>query len=257
LTVNDRFGIRLVPNTTPVGTLVTNFFSNKISAEIAEFRVQSDSYINLFEKLGYMIDFRLWQRGIFDLGNTIEQVYATYAGPTNPQYAVPNSFSNQYKKIAIMNYVPFLAARDIPDMIYYLFSTIPKIGNVLGINFNKFLETIDFRDDNMNPSRLATKTQIYQRMITAVIGTNNVLIDEDHFNQIVDTFSNGGFELAQSFRPEILLAQYSISDKNSNLVDVGDISYLPIEWLTQTYYYLFLDKINEFFSENSLNMLIK
>jgi hypothetical protein len=252
LTVTDRFGIKTVPNITPLGTPITNFFSNKISAEIADFRVQSDSYINLFERLGYMIDFRLWKRGIFDLGNTIQEVYTAYVSPNDPQYNVQNSFSNQYKKIAIMNYIPFLAARDIPDMIYYLYSTIPKIKEVLGTKFNAFLEAIDFRDNNLNHLRLATKTQIYQRMINAVIGANNVLIDENHFNQMVDTFSNGGFLLAQSFRPETLLPQYSINDENGNLIDIGEM-YLPIEWVTQTYYHILLDKIDEFFAENSLD----
>jgi Major capsid protein N-terminus/Large eukaryotic DNA virus major capsid protein len=268
LTINGRTGTEIIPNKTPGGADVTNFFSNQISSSIETFRTTTDQYIKDFESLGYMTDFTLWQRGLFDLGNKIQETYSFYAEPTDPQFAVPNSFSEQYKRIAIMNYIPFLSARDVPDMIYYLFSTIPKIREVLGGLFSDFLDVIDYRDsgDNgaplLDPVKEITKKDIYQRLIHAVIGTDTgVLIDGDHFNQVVDTFSGGNFLLGQSFRPESLFTEYSIDDASGKLTDpTGDssfdannISYLPLEWLTQTYYHIFLNKITDFFNANSLS----
>lgn len=259
LTRFGAFGMENIPNKTTDGTNITNFFSNKISMAIQKFRNELDLSIKDYESMGYMNNFEIWKRGIFDNGNKIEEVYTKNSIPSNPQFNVQYSFSDQCKKIAIMNHIPFLAARDIPDMIYFLFSTIPQVKTVLGIKFVDFLNAIDYRDSGDNGAPIldsikeTTKKSIYQRIINATIGIDTMM-DLNHFNQIVDSYSDGNYLLDQTFRPETLFPKYSLSNLFGNLIDqTTDISYLPLEWLTQTYFHIFEKIISDFFIINGFN----
>jgi hypothetical protein len=248
-----------IPTSTPGGADITNYFSNIIHTSIQNFRTACSNNLLYFENLQYMSDYTLWQRGVFDLGNQIQKTYLAYVTPENPQYnsSDSNSFSNEYKRNAIMNYIPFLAARDIPALVYYIFSTSIRARNIFKVLGSNFLSDIDYRDDGddgaplLDPIKKNTKFNIYQEMIQGIISPTTNLIDRDHYNALIDINSpnTNNFLLSNTLRPEMLFSEYSNIDLNSgNLSSNGsNISYLPIEWLSQTYYVLFENIINNFF----------
>jgi hypothetical protein len=261
-----------IPTKTNGGENITNFFANAISAKIANFRNNCSNVLFSFEKLKYMQNFDIWKRGVFDIGNQIQKTYNENSTSNDPQYEVTDSFSNEYKKIAVMNYTPFLAARDIPAMIYYIFETsivVKAIFDAIG-GQTQFLSYIDYRDDSEDGAPLLSnekreiKKQIYAIMIDSVIGCGSDLIDKDHYNEIVNAKLKSSFLLINTHRPETLLTKYTLSSKLSSFFNQNnacqfnteneDLAYLPIEWLTQTYYYIFEDLINNYFDDNINNL---
>jgi hypothetical protein len=261
-----------IPTQTPGGADIKNYFSLTINEKIQKFRDNSGEKIAVFEKLGYMDNYLLWERGIFDIGKQIQKTYSSYSNKNiDPQFKVNNSFSEQYKRHAIMNYIPFLAARDIPAFIYYMFSTSIRVKTILNLfgNFNEFINSIDYRDDGDNGAPLLDsnkkeiKNYIYGIMIDSVMGVDLNLHDSDHYDELIKQYSNGNddFLLTNTFRPEVLKAQYDkitnlqecLSNVNVSCVfesqNIDDITYLPIEWLTQTYCELYDQIIDNFFNQ--------
>lgn len=266
--LDDDMTTSYAPTQTVGGTKITNFFANTISNKVSQFRNNCSNVLLSFEKLKYMQNFNIWKRGVFDLGNQIHKTYNENSSSNDPQFETNlDSFSKEYKKIAIMNYVPFLAARDIPTMVYYIFDTSIVIKNIFDIigGHQQFLSYIDYRDNSedgapqLSNEKSKIKKQIYAIMIDSVIGCGNDLLDKKHYNEIVDTkLNSNSFLLINTHRPEILLTKYTSSSKLSSFFNPNipckfntnneDQSYLPIEWLTQTYYYIFENLINSYFN---------
>lgn len=273
MTVIGELKKEIIPTKTPGGADIKNYFSDVINERIQKFRDDSGTSIAFFENLGYMNDYLLWERGIFDIGKQIQKTYLSYHTDTDPQFEVQNSFSEQYKRHAVMNYIPFLIARDIPAFIYYIFSTSIRVENILELtgDLNTFLDAIDYRDDGdggaplLNQNKKEIKAHIYEVMIDSVMGVGTDLHDKDHYDELINQYSAGGndFLLTNTLRPEALKASY---DKITNLPeclssiaincnfepqDIDNISYLPIEWLSQTYCDLFEQIIEDFWASRN------
>ena len=242
-----------IPTTTPLGANIINFFGTVVKETIKSFRQDSLDIINVYETKGYMSDFTLWKRCLFDLGNKVHETYFNQMLlGTNPPFNVVNSFDAQYKQIVIMNYIPFLAVRDIPSLIYYIYSTCTETQIIFTTFYNGFLNSIDFRDSGDDGSPILglieenIKKLIYQRLIDSVIGIDTTIVDDAHFKKIVtdNALTTNDFILSNTLRPETLFPQYSEEGPFGTLIDNGtDISYLPIEWLTQTYFKIFKERI--------------
>jgi hypothetical protein len=187
--------------------------------------------------------------------------------------------SNVFGKIAYMNFIPFLAAKDIPKLIYdtialygkLIMSDIKADTNGSTSKYEDLLSCIDMRDPDSNDSgtdgiTLPTpsseteriKKAIYQRMIDSVIvadiGETNIVGDGDYFKELQGQKASGNtYLLACSLKPDSFLAKYATINSSGNLVDIStnpkDLVYLPIEWLTQTYYQIMKKKITTFIDE--------
>jgi len=269
MTITGPLNVEQIPTQTSGGTQITNFFSNDITNRINNFYTLCNAQLSKFDTTGYTTNYSIWKRGIFDIGNKIQETYTKYHTIQNPQYMVSNSFTENYKKNAIMNYIPFLVARDIPVMIYYVFSSSTGIKNALDNNaggiLSNFLETIDLRDSGddgapiLSTQSLAVKTAIYQKMIQSVISPNTTLIDQQHFDSLVAASNSAQqYLITNTLRPEQLLSEYATEITNG-IQDINttvDPSYLPIEWLTQTYYNIYYSRIITFLFANSKSQYI-
>ena len=271
-----------IPTQTPSGENITNFFAKSISDAMGDFRNNCSNVLLNFEKLKYMDNFDIWKRCVFDLGNQIQTTYNSYTSEStqqlNPLFEVTDSFSEEYKRISVMNYIPFLAARDIPTMIYDIFRdsiAVQKIFEIIG-NYSQFLITIDYRDagDNGAPilgdEKKLIKDSIYEIMIDSVMGCGTNLSDKDHYDDIIKSgYSNtNNFLLVNTHRPENLLPEYTESNQLTKFLNkrnqncefkniLGDeYTYLPIEWLTQTYFKLFEEIIKNYFTNSNTQTTI-
>ena len=257
--LNDNFSSILnivfaIP--TSEGILVKNFFNEYIQIQIDNFITSCQNQMRSINYDTYMDYYKIWSRLLFQSGNTLLETYTNVNNNVVPDTSV-------FGKIAFMNYIPFLVAKDIPNMIFDTFETYGKtifidIGSDTtdnSTNYDNFIQLIDFRDSIDDTIKQITKKEIYERIINNVfvetISGTDQITNNNYFSELQETYATGTtYLICCSLRPDSFLSKYSTQDSDGYLVDISsdpkDLIYLPIEWLTQTYYQIFKAKIDTY-----------
>ena len=249
----------------PTGITVKKYFNEYTQSQIKEFVIECQNQLrfNNFDK--YINDYTLWKR--ISNAELYDSTYATAISGSGK----PTLDSSVFEKISLMNHIPLLAAKDIPKMIFDMFSDHAKSIFVdMGAdttsdytNYTAFLVKIDFRDSDddttvyTEPTNSITKTAIYNKIYDNVATANITgigldIVDKTYFQEMKNIYTGSTKNiLCCSLRPESFLSKYSTQDTSSgNIVDFSsdekDLVYLPIEWLTQTYYQILKPIIENF-----------
>lgn len=257
----------IVPVQVPTGIAVTNYFNDYIQDKIKTFITQCQGLLKATNYLDYLSDYSLWGRLAYSTNYPLSNAYNI--GKTINSAPTPDS--SVFSRIAFMNFLPLLVAKDIPRLVYdtfklYVQQVMIEIGadtSTSSVHFDELLSAIDFRDvddeSNLTPTTESglLKKEIYNRIImncfvTMYSGTNSLQIDNSKFYSELQAEKSTGslYLLSCALRPDTFFCKYSILNTSGTsttdiLTDAGsDLSYLPVEWLTQTYYNLFLTKIN-------------
>lgn len=273
-TINSIINIQV-----PDGVSITNYYNNYIQTQIKVFVTLCQGLLRSTNYDAYMSDYDIWQRLLIGTNTAILSAYAIGKSASS---GLPTPDASVFGRIAFMNYVPLLVAKDIPKLLYNTFSSIA--GQVMidigadttrsSFHLSEFLTIIDLRDnDGFDGSSIAnsaetieTKKEIYNRLINALFvttysGTSVSTIDNaSYFSELQAEKGSGNyFLLSCTIRPETFFNEYSTQniDGSGELVnsssDVTDLKYLPIEWLTQTYYKIFTTKINAYIDTLSIS----
>lgn len=263
----------LIEVTVPSGVAITNFFGDYINIQFKNFTTSCQNLLKSTNYEDYLSDYNLWERAMPTSGssmlaayNFVNTVYTNF--PTIP--------ATVFGKISLMNFIPLLVAKDIPVMMYNVFSQYGKQMMIdLGIdsdnsqtNYDDFLSIIDFRDNDLfdrdsplpssiDASITETKLEIYTRLVLSLFltsfdsGATQRIDNIGHFQQL--QFEKAGGQnvlLAFTIRPDTFFCKYSIRNDDGTLTDIStdpvDLKSLSIEWLTQTYYHMFKTKIENF-----------
>lgn len=257
----------------PDGVTITNYFGDYINLQIKNFTIACQNLLKGTNYDQYISDYTLWARALATSGSSMLTAYnlvnlANLDFPTIP--------STVFGRISLMNFIPLLVAKDIPVMMY---DTFVKYGKQMMIdigfdsesdqsNYNNFLNLIDFRDNDAFdrstplpssiPSNVVdTKLEIYTRIVQSLIltsydgGVTQTIDNGGHYQQLQFEKATGQvFVLACSLRPDTFFCSHSIVNDDGSLTDISndpvDLKSLPIEWLTQTYYHMFKNKIINF-----------
>jgi len=256
----------------PDEVVVNNYFNDYIQTQIKTLIVSCQGLLRATNYDAYINEFALWARAFISSGSLMDDLY-TYAIEDTTYPAISTS---TFGSISLMNYIPLLAAKDIPVMIYNTFSKYTaQIMIDYGLDtssdstqYTTFMDLIDFRDndaydrtpplpDSIATEITTTKKAIYERIVASSIvttyddGSNYVVDKSSYYSQLrADKASDETVILSFSMLPSTFLCPYSTQDDDGNLVDSStadeDITNLPIEWLTQTYYQIFKAKISSF-----------
>lgn len=253
----------VIPVQVPSGIVVTNYFNNYIQDKIKTFITQCQGLLKGTNYLDYLNDYSLWERLLINTSTPMINAYNI--GKTINSAPTPDS--TVFGRIALMNYLPLLVAKDLPRLLYDTFTAYTKqlfidIGADTSSDttaYDGLLAAIDFRDSDdsgLVPSTESglVKKEIYNRIImncfvTTYSGTSLLQIDNNKFyTELQAEKSTGQYYLIScSLRPDSFFCQYSVINESGSpniLTDVGtNLIYLPIEWLTQTYYHIFSTKI--------------
>lgn len=255
----------VIQTSTPAGVSVINYFGNRINAQIKNFTTGCQNLFKATNYEDYISDYNLWIRVTINQGNAMLTAY-------NYVYSVYQNYpiipATVFGRISLMNFIPFIVAKDMPVMIYNTFSKYGKQMMIdIGIdtessqtNYNTFLSLIDFRDKDrfdmpnnyetapdVAPEIFETKFEIYDRLITSLMlvsyngGLTQSVQDSGYFSLLqTDKGSGSMYLLVSTLRPETYFCPYSTRNPDGTLEDISsdplDIKSLPIEWLTQTYY---------------------
>jgi photosystem II stability/assembly factor-like uncharacterized protein len=264
----------------PDGVSITNYYNNYIQTQIKIFVTLCQGLLRSVNYDAYMSDYNIWQRLLIGANTAILSAYAIGKSASS---GLPTPDATVFGRIAFMNYIPLLVAKDIPKLLYDTFSSIA--GQVMidigadttsnSIHLNELLTTIDLRDNDgidgsnifYSDETIETKKEIYNRLINALFvttysGTSVSTIDNaSYFSELQAEKGSGNyFLLSCAIRPETFFNEYSTQniDGSGELVnsslDVTDLKYLPIEWLTQTYYKIFTTKINKYIDTLSISL---
>lgn len=262
----------------PDGIMITNYFNSYIQNQIKTFTTSCQGLLRAANYDQYIGAYELWSKLLLSSGSEILSAYSQTSYNVTPS-------SSTFGKIALMNYIPLIVAKDIPKMIHSTFKQYAKqimidIGvdsDISSINYDNLLQIIDMRDldgfDGFNgsdadifttPETMETKKYIYKRIVDAVIltssdgGITTSVDNSSYFSQLQSEKATGNICLLScAIRPSTFFCQYSTQHTNGSgmLVDSDDgsdlskIKHLPIEWLTQTYYQIMKTKIINFINE--------
>lgn len=295
--LNDNF-LSILNNVVPrqySGTSVINFFNNYLTDQFSNsFVIECQKFLTNNGYSDYYSQFSLWERNLLKAGGTLQNIYSLV---TNNQYLM-NSLA--YGKMSISAFIPFLAAQDIPQMVYdmfylyadtifdsYLFKGTSQnitTSSTEYINFKtNFLEGLyNYTDSENNISQksvgndvYAIKKKIYEKIIYSTFLSNTYqsslsstttstqILNDTYFKTLQSEFAAGkNYLLAVTFRPEQFMCPSSrangsvLEDLNLagnifSAADMEEMVYLPIEWLTQTYYNILGDIIDKYIDENN------
>ena len=283
-TIPDNFKNILNANieeSVPTGVVVKNYFGDHINAQIKNFTTECQNLFKAVNYEDYISDYDLWRRIIMSSGSSMLAAYNVVNLNYSDYPIIPATI---FGRIAFMNFSPLLVAKDIPVMIYNTFSKYGKQMMIdLGLdvdgtptNYNNFLSLIDFRDKDRfdMPDTYKTapdvpldvvtsKLEIYNKIITSLMlvsydnGQTLQVQNLSHFSSLQSQKAGGSiFLTAASLRSETYFSPYSMRNSDGSLYDISndplDIKYLPLEWLTQTYYHILKSIIIEKF----INVLI-
>lgn len=208
--LNNNIIVRTIDN-----NILTNYFNKDVNIEFNNFNKLLINQITSDKYSSYTNDQVLWDELFFEVNplinniNTIyDRVVATFNLVSRPALNL-----TYLSKIAIMNYIPVLVARDIPKMIYDNFDIYcPNLINDILIT-TPFLEYIDYRDlldgnGAPSPDCISFKDDIYRVVIDNCIlvqtVVNNVsayiVYDETYFNELHTQVTSK--ILCATFRPE-------------------------------------------------------
>lgn len=259
----------IIPIQLPAGITVTNYFNNFIQDRIKTFVTQCQGLLKVPNYLEYLNDYSLWDRLLYSNISPLANAYNI--GKTINNAPAPDS--SVFGRIAFMNFLPLLVAKDIPRLVYDTFKLYAQqimvdMGADTVTNssyYNALLSEIDFRDSDDEPDLVTSvesalvKKEIYNRIImncfvTMYSETNTLQIDNNRFFTELQAQKSTGslYLLSCAIRPDTFFCKFSIINPSGTnttniLSDIGsDYIYLPIEWLTQTYYYIFMLKINNY-----------
>jgi hypothetical protein len=266
--LNDYFTTIINSNislTIPNGSKIEQMYNNQIQTKINSFTTQCKTYLNNLNT--YFEDYLLWERLLITNTSPIYSAYLIaneYCTNIN-NYSFPLPDITVFNKIAYMNYLPLLVAKDIPKLVYDIFFIYAKIiindivPDISDLDINNFLILMDMRDSddgtNVNSSSktIMTKSQIYFEIINSIFVTsydegNTYVIDNSTFYAQLKNLKSSYSITTCSLRPEQLFTEYSTQDENGNLINTGDNKYLCLEWVTQTFYQIFNNIITTFFA---------
>jgi hypothetical protein len=264
--------LNLIKLDVPNGVKITNYFNDYITNQISNFITSCQNLLRSTNYDDYTNDFKLWSQILVTSGSSILSAY-NIVNTVYPNYPIINA--TIFGKISLMNYIPLLVAKHIPVMVYKTFLKYGKqimidigLDTVLSSsNYDNFMLLIDLRDNDKfdriveiqdySESVKQTKLEIYNKIILSTIltsyddGATYVLDNSEYFSQLqIEKATGQNVLLTCALRPDTYLCQYSTSNLDGNLIDISvnplDMTYMPIEWLTQTYYHILLDKINLF-----------
>ena len=264
----------------PEGVSVTNYYNNYIQTQIKVFITSIQGQLRSTNYDSYMGDFKIWERLLFTSGSSILMAYSTgLVGVSNVPYPDATTFG----RIALMNFIPLLAAKDIPKLVYNMFVTYAKeiLVDNLGADsshYDNFMLAVDMRDfdsfDGPTSGRTETaettetKKEIYKALIDALFvttydGSTKVIDNAAFFNELQTERANStNYLLSCALRPDTFFAPYSTqhTDGSGTLVPLStspaDLKYLPIEWLTQTYYHILSNKIDTMMESAAASLLL-
>lgn len=253
----------LIPNNIPV----YNFYNKTIQYQFKLFISECQNYLshNYFDS--YTNYLSLWNMILFTQTNDNYETYENVIqGSSRPLLN-----TNIYGKVAYWNYIPFRVVKDIPKLLYdtyklYVYDIFTQIG-ATDDDYNNFMIEIDYRDEN-DASQISTneikkliKKELYLRIIDATIlckdetnDENYYIMDDEYITTIVSKYNPENFISLCSLKPDNFFYKYSnivinnddtvtITDNN---LELKDKVYLPIEWLSQTYYVYFKKIIEQF-----------
>lgn len=246
------------------GILVKNFFNEYIRTRIKTFVLDCNSHLRINNYDSYTTNSELLEQILFDTNNDITEIYNDII----TTYTRPSLDPNIYGKLSYMNYIPFRVVKDIPRLIYdtynlYASSIFIQIGadtTTDHTNFDNFMIEIDYRDTNddisvsTNIVKKNIKTALYLKMIDNIIcyydtlSTTYKIEDEEYITNLVSNYtSSNDYITGCSLKPSSMMSKYAqIVVNMDNSINLNDISsdpnelvWLPIEWITQTYYFYF------------------
>jgi hypothetical protein len=241
--------------------VLTNYFNQDVNIEFNNFnklllnQIISDKYTD------YTNDKNLWNELFFEVNPSINNINTIYdrVVTTFPLTSRPALNLTYLSKIAIMNYIPVLVARDIPKMIYDNFALYcPNIINNGSVTplFLQYLDYRDLLDGNILPiinDSDNIKNDIYRVVVDNCILVQSVVndlsaydvYDETYFNEL--HILNNSEMLCATFRPETL---YELT---------GNIGQNILTWITKKYFDIFYFLISNypFNGDTSINKEIQ
>jgi hypothetical protein len=256
----------ILSNVGNVPSGVTNFFKKNVISAVRKFVPQCQNIMHQDAHVSYLNDFSLWKNLLIDiskgtlLATRLSQQNDTIKNLTN-DYMI---FSADYKNVALLNYLPYLVVHDIP----FLFNEILKTSVFTFIkntdaNYVSFLNTFNLLDGDENNTGLfygssadkAIKLHLYKTVAESVIFNNSGgsinIVDDTYIKKMSQIYASNASDYLMTaiFRPEGLFPEFSTVDQQTDMVsDEGSNSFLPIEWICNTYKILFQDKIDSYFT---------
>lgn len=252
---NDNF-LSVLLNVVPIqysGTHIENYFNTYITTKFKEFKSMCEEYLESTDYKDYYNNSLLWEMNTFQINSDLYNIYSLVTG---------ESLSATYASLSVSAFIPFVACRDIARMMYdafeiyfdYIFQpyldSLVNIESIEYINFkSEFLSELEKYIDaegriaqSDSDNAYVTKVQLYEKIIYSTFKYENTFLNDEYFQNIKDQ----GYSHTFVFRPERLMCQSSTIDNSGNLIDVNSeyLKYLPIEWLTQTYYNIFCSVTN-------------
>lgn len=254
LNLDDNFysilnNITIIP--VPNNIYVKKFFNDGVKSAVNVFLLSCVNKLkNDYNE--YINAYNAWSRILIPNGGDLDLIYDS---GTHAEIA-----SSVFSKVALTNYIPLRVANDIPRMMRdimntyagYVFTNFITDQSIITANLTNFINIMDFRDQSETSISQSTyylnvKAGIYSRILSMVANTNN----NDYFNSVQSNYASGTtYLLCFTIKPETFVAQYSVITKSGNNAIFADIDtntkYLPLEWLTQTYYHLYIDTLTSF-----------
>lgn len=280
----DNFGT-ILSNVQPVtltatSTTITNYFGNYVQTQFSNFVYNCKSYLKNSGYMEYMNAYDIWSKNLYQNGNSLHTLYGLARNSSAPMIS-----STTFGKMSVTAFIPFLAARDIPQMMYDIIFTYGKVifGGYLNspsftttnANFLNFFDTyckeLEKYTDKSGmigqpsaPTESEIKKAIYQRIMYSTFlsdkylqsntstSTTTKFLNDTYFNSVRTSYINNNTDylLLFTFRPENFMppSAYNNSGTLTDLnlagglyssANASEAVYLPIEWLTQTYYNIF------------------
>lgn len=240
-------------------TTISQFYTDEIVKQLRSVVVTIQDAIEVSAYEDYYNNYNLWKRLVVDNSpmKTIldNSTTALYNQSVN-FYTSFSSFGDSGKKrMSVMNYIPLLAVRDIPTMMYNLLNEttldLSNDSNTSSELTNLLKNYLDYRDMDQRNSDIPTavddfKKDLYSDVLEAVMFYNNsgtyTLIDETYLRTVAATYASTSSEYVTIpiFRPE-------------SVMTVGDfIDVLPIKAVVERFRIEFKSKAATFITANNI-----
>jgi hypothetical protein len=244
-------------------TTISQFYTNEIVKQLRASVVSIQDAIETAVYEDYFNNYNLWKRVVIDnspMKNILDNsTTILYNQPVNFYSYFASLGDSGKKRMSVMNYIPLLAIRDIPTMMYDLLNettlNLSDGGIHTAAKLTIFLrDYMDYRDRDQRevaPEIADTavddfKQDIYSDILEAVIfyytDPAYTLIDETYLRTVSATYASTSSEYVTIpiFRPE-------------SVMTVGDfVDVLPIKAIVERFRTEFKSKINTFISTYSI-----
>lgn len=237
-------------------TNVTPFFMNTVDEILENYPNDMQDFIRKFND--YTSQYELWQR-VLPTSSDMRTILT--------KYNLYDKF-NDLHRVSVMNYIPFLAIRDIPVLLndvlikneLLFVPTDPMHNQIINDLFREFM---DLTDEKISDDDLILKNNLYEQISKRIIVNylndpddpdNLTNIEELQILQDIYAPNRNKNIIVTLFRPEFMFPRYSYVDLEHKIVDILDTNnnsrFLPIEWITETYRHLMIKKAIDFISKN-------